>query len=197
MIQFVLFVSGKYFMLSTRAGLIEDNQKARSSYNQITTLMPRENNQQQDGLITSSLKAVGLLDASATWDVEDHSPEKRAKRQLEYSENAHLISEGQDGFITKYLKKNGYLDWRSKYEGWCTWSVAKMGVSSVTQQTEDNGRTVTTFLSADDSDGEMKVRQCLQLIDETAVLQPKDANESQVEILEDDEEVVSTALTIK
>ncbi|MDP3704366.1 MAG: hypothetical protein Q8R24_00470 [Legionellaceae bacterium] len=184
-------------MLSNRDGLVETNQEVevRSSYSQINALIPRESAQQQDDIVLRSLKAVGLLPASAKW--HDDSQSTRTKQQLAYRENAHRIPEGQDGFITTFLKQRGSLDCRSEYEGWGTWSSSEISMFSATQQTEDNGRTVTTFLAADDSDGEMKVRQGLQIINETAVKQLRGDNESRVEILEDEEEEVSSALTNK
>ncbi|MDP3705129.1 MAG: hypothetical protein Q8R24_04375 [Legionellaceae bacterium] len=86
------------------------------------------------------------------------------------------------------------MDWRSKYEGWGTWSCDEISMFSASQKTEDNGTTVTTILASDNRNGEMEVRQGLQIIAETAVKQPGDS-ESRVEILEDEEVDPVSALT--
>ena len=174
-------------MLSNIYGLIKTQQEVEVPSPII------ESDQQKDDIFLSSLKALGFLPESAKW--HDDSQSTQAKQQLAYEENAHLIPEGQDGFITTFLKQIGSLDWQSKYEGFGAWSSSKISMFSAAQQTEDSGRTVTTFLAADDRDGEMKVRQGLQIIDEKAVKQPRGDNEIRFEILEDEEEEVSSALT--
>lgn len=179
-------------MLSNRDSLVEANKEVGSSYNQMNALMSRENSQQQDDFVLRSLKAVGLLPASVKWN--DDSQDTRAKQQLAYRENAHRIPEGQDGSITTFLKQRGSLDWRDQYQGWGTWSYNTLTMFSASQQTEDNGTTVTTFLASDNRNGEMEVRQGLQVIDETAVKQPGNC-ESQVEILEDEAVDPVSALT--
>ena len=52
-----------------------------------------------------------------------------------------------------------------------------------------NDRTVTTFLAADNRNGEMEIRQGLQIIDETAVKQPGDS-EDRGEVLDEEEVTV-------
>lgn len=180
------------FMLPIKNDLVETSQEVSSSYNQINALMPKKNNQQQDGFILSSLKAVGILPASVKWS--DNSEETRVKQQLAYRENAHLIPKGQDGFITTLLKQRGSLDWRGKYEGWGSWSTSEISMFTATKETEDNGRTVTTFLVSDNRNGEMEVRQGLQIIDETTVKESIDS-ENRVEVLEDQEVGEISALT--
>ncbi|MDP3561834.1 MAG: hypothetical protein Q8R83_06630 [Legionellaceae bacterium] len=169
-------------MLPNRDSLEGTNQEANSSYNQINALMLRESNQQQDDLFLRSLKAIGLMPAGARWSTD--SEETRTDQQLAYRENVHRIPEGQDGLITTFLKQRGSLDWRAKYQGWGTWSHHEISMFSAFQKTEDNGRTVTTFLASDNKHGEMEVRQGLQIIDEAVVKQPENSDSS-IEILDD------------
>lgn len=170
----------------------KNSKVVKSSHNQMNALMPRKSTQKQDGFILSSLKAMGILPEGTT--STDHSHEARVKQQLAYKENAHLIPEGQDGLITKFLKQRGTLDWRDKYEGWGSWSHSDISMFSATQKTETDGTKVTTFMASDNENGKMEVRQGLQIIDETNIKKSVD-NENRVEVLDDQDEKETSSLT--
>ena len=157
---------------------------SRSSRQNLT--VREERRPPADGFVLTTLKAIGLVQPNTHW--ADNSVPARAERQEAYLRNAHLIPADQDGGITTLLKRNGFLDWREKYIGWGSYEYSEMEVLEVNlNDTEE--RSTLTIVRADDRDGQLTVREGLQIIDNTR--QPRNAGlENRVEEILDSESSV-------